>query len=274
MPKLILFFVMGLLIFGAAAGGSAYLLQQRIQNAEAEKKNEPLVPSLAASGADTETVPTDPTDENTPDAAQMPIAVRSRPMSAEEIYRYGVAFRKRQDSLNAREKSIEQQESRIKLLMEDLRGEQKELESLQEQIKKKATDAQSLLQTAIEKENAVAQERQAAATQALAKEQQTAVAAATPAKPELPTLTPSEQDNIKKLATWFQKIEPETSAEYIKELMNDGNINTAVQILSHFEEREASKILAAMGDPKIVVQLAEEFKKLKKPEPRVATQKR
>jgi flagellar motility protein MotE (MotC chaperone) len=261
MGKVIVFLVMGLLIFGAAAGGSVYLLQMQAKTAEPKESDDEQSPSLGAIEKSQVDVSPEDKDSSTPNASQMPLAVRSRPMSAEEIYRYGVAFRKRQDALNKREQSIGRQESRLKLLMKDLQGEQKELEGLQEQVRKKASDAQALLQAAAEKENKVIREQQEAVKNMKN----------TPNPAEKSTV--NEQDNIKKLAAWFQQIEPETSAEYVKELMNDGNTNTAVQIMSHFEEREASKILAAMKDPKLVVQFLEEFKKFKKPA-KFATKKR
>ena len=58
---------------------------------------------------------------------------------------------------------------------------------------------------------------------------------------------------------------PENAAEMLREMSNDGKIDMASQLLRNIEERKASKILDAINDPTLGVQLLEKYKKLTRP---------
>ena len=75
----------------------------------------------------------------------------------------------------------------------------------------------------------------------------------------------NETANIKRMSTWFQAMTPEKSAEYLSELANDGEMDMAAQILGNLEEREASKVLAAIKEPGLVTQLIDRFKSREPP---------
>ncbi len=67
------------------------------------------------------------------------------------------------------------------------------------------------------------------------------------------------------MSEWVEGMSPEKAAEYLRELSNDGKMETAIRVLSNLDGRKASKILDAMSDPKLVVQLTERFKELDHP---------
>jgi hypothetical protein len=197
------------------------------------------------------TPPQPPRREND---GQLPVAVRPRPISAEDIYHFGNVIRKREESLTKREKQIEVQENRVKLMFEDIRAEQLELEALQAKIQGVADSAESLLarmsterQEAEQIRKAVVQEREEFEK----------------SKTEVDD---SQVQNMRRMSEWFQNMEAAKAAEYLRELANGGKLSTAVQLLGNFEERDAAEILAAMNDPALVVQLTEQFKTLKRPE--------
>jgi hypothetical protein len=76
----------------------------------------------------------------------------------------------------------------------------------------------------------------------------------------------SEVENVKTMSTWFQAMDPEKAASIINDMAKDGKIDMAVQMLSNFEDRDAAKILSAIEDTTLTVELAEAFRNYKKPE--------
>ncbi|HVJ87960.1 MAG TPA: hypothetical protein VM452_20015, partial [Caulifigura sp.] len=74
----------------------------------------------------------------------------------------------------------------------------------------------------------------------------------------------AQRDNVKKMSAWFQGMEPEKAAGLLKGLANEGKMELAVQLLANFEEREASKVLAAIDDTTLTVELAEAFRTFKR----------
>ena len=51
------------------------------------------------------------------------------------------------------------------------------------------------------------------------------------------------------------------AAEYLRSLSNDGKLELAGQVLHHIEPRNAAKILGALQDPALMVQLTDEVLK-------------
>ena len=164
-------------------------------------------------------------------------------MSAEEVFRYAASNRTRSELLKKREESLEKDRARLKLVFDDIRGEKRELEGLQAQVEGKIQAAEILLNQIIQEREQTTKERE-------------------DAKQDIENLKKTqteyeelEVDNLKKMSRVFQSMSPEKAAEYMRELANDGKISMAVKLLANFEEREASKILEAMDDSALVVQL-------------------
>ena len=65
----------------------------------------------------------------------------------------------------------------------------------------------------------------------------------------------------------MQGLSPEKAAGVLKEFANNGKIDTAVEILSKLEDRNAAGILEAMDDEKLVSEIVEKFLLVKRPEP-------
>lgn len=189
----------------------------------------------------------------------LPTAARPKPMSVEEIIRYGKGIKQRAEQLDKRESHLAEQESQLRLVLADVQGEQKEIDGLRTQIRDQIGTVETLLQQLDVKRAQQTEEQKKAEEQSkLLQDQQKDVDSL-------------QRDNIKRMSAWFQNMEPAKAATFLKELSNDGKTDMAVQLLSNFEEREASKILAELDDPGLMVELVENFKKLKRGEKKKPT---
>lgn len=223
---------------------------------------------LAKKGDDAETAQTDEAESGSgnpdepeppgklnsgPIKERMPVAVRPREMSVEELLRFGIGVREREQQVRKQEELLQQREVQQKLALADIQAERREIDGLRVQVDSQLRTAEKMigdLQTARE---AVLQER------TRAEERFKSIQSA---RIEIDT---EQVDNTKRLSLWMQGMEAEKAAEVLKEMANDGTIDTAVQILSHFEEREAAKILSAVDDPKLVQEFITRFQNLKRP---------
>jgi len=257
--------------FGASAAGSMYLKQKQAVAPDGEHeaeggahsaiaaeqgKGQPghgADPVAAAKSAKAEANVAEAQPKPGSSEAGLPTAVRPRPVSVEELLRYSLGLKSREEGLTRREKDLERRQSQVAIVLGDIQGEQQEMDGLRAQVKDQLTSVESML-------NQLATERQEFETKR------------TEAADELKKLdttkqeaSDAERENVKKMSAWFQSMEPEKAATVLKELANDGKLDLAVQMLSNFEERDASKILSAIEDTTLTVQLAEAFRSYKKP---------
>lgn len=245
MMKHVIALVSILILFAGSAAGSWYLYASKKDEGDASESSVSAIPSRAPSSPPPQ--PDEPENDG-----QLPVAVRPRPISADDIYRFGNVIRSREEALKKREEQVNARENRVKIMFEDIRAEQMELEAMQAKIESLTDSAESLL-TQISAANEEARRINEAAA---LKESQASS----------PESDAAQAQNVRRMSEWFQNMEPEKAAEYLRELSNDGNLSMAVQLLANFEERDAAEILAAMDDAALVVQLTEEFKTHKRPE--------
>jgi len=184
----------------------------------------------------------------------LPVAVRPRPMSVEDILQFGLGLNKRETQLNARAASLSQEEERLQLSLADIRGEQQHLEAMHTKLQGQVAACESLLDQIQQARDELSSERQDA-EQELQEFSDVRI-----------EVDEQERQNIKRMSVWFQGMEPDKAAGALKELVNDGKTDLAVQLLANFEERDAAKILSALDDYALMVELAERFKDLKRPE--------
>ncbi len=189
---------------------------------------------------------------------QLPVPVRGAPLSAEELFRFGAMYRQQQEALAQREQEIEQRQARLKLIENDLAGSRKEIDGLQALVQESVQRADQLLKDLEQQRQQFEQEKKDAEStmESLRTQDDEANAA--------------EATNVRKISSWFQSMPPEKAAEYLRELSNDGNTDSAVKLLENIEERNAAKILAAMEDPTLVVELTEAFRNSKRQATRTA----
>jgi len=252
-----------LVVGGSSAGVSLYLRKPPVKPVKTEDPTDaPIAGKVEPKDVAHDTKPSaedshgdahGPAREAGPD---MGIAVRPRAMSVEEILRYGMGLKKREELMKQREQSIAQQESQMKLVFADIQGEQREIEGLRSQIKDQLAAVDKRLVEINQASEKLATERQ--------KHEEEMKKQAVPGE----GVTDLQRDNIKRMSAWFQSMEPTKAAEFLKELSNDGKLDLAVQMLANFEEREAAKVLSAFGeeDKALVSEITEAFKNYKRPE--------
>ncbi|MCA9075331.1 MAG: hypothetical protein KDA93_09880 [Planctomycetaceae bacterium] len=248
MRNALLMIVFGGIAFAASAAGSWFLQTQATEEAE---------PATAESLFDPPPLPVDESTPNTDSATSdgdLPVAVRPRPMSVEDILQFGLGLNKREKLLNQREESLRQEEQRLQLALADIHGEQQNLEAMHTKLQGQVAACESLLTQVNEARDELLSERQDA-EQELKEFSEVRLEA-----------TEQERQNIKRMSEWFQGMDSDKAAGALKELANDGKTDLAVQLLANFEEREAAKILSALDDYALMVELAERFKDLKRPE--------
>jgi flagellar basal body-associated protein FliL len=186
-----------------------------------------------------------------PPEGSLPIAVRSRPMSVEELVRLGLSLNARNEALEQRESEFREREARLKLALVDLQGEQAAIDSLRSQVQKQLEAADTVIAR-------IQHERQE-----LSRDQAEAKAAFEKSLQQQSEFSADELTNIKKMATWVRAMDPSKAGELLREMSNDGRMETAARILSHLEEREAARVLDALDDTALVDDLVQQYQNLR-----------
>jgi len=272
-------------VFGASAGGSWFLQQKKhatttqsaakddhasghdakppadenhhaapAENGHGAHGEPPAVAATSppASGAHGSPPPKSAAEALKPLDHALPGSIRPRPVSVEELLRYSLGLKTREAAINGKEKDLERRQAQVNIALTDIQGEQHELDGLRRQVKDQISAVDNLLAK-------------------LAEERQSFQAEKTKAEEELKKYDTvkkdddvSQRDNVKRMSAWFQGMEPEKAADVLRGLANEGKMELAVQLLANFEEREASKVLAAIDDTTLTVELAEAFRTFKR----------
>ncbi len=182
----------------------------------------------------------------------LPGSIRPRPVSVEELLRYSLGLKSREEALSGRERDIERRQSQVNIALTDIQGEQHELDGLRRQVKDQISAVDGLLAKLADERLKFAAEK--------AKAEEEMKKYDTVKKDN----DASQRENVKTMSTWFQGIEPEKAAGLLKSFANEGKMDLAVELLANFEDREASKVLGAIDDPSLTVELAEAFQKYKR----------
>jgi len=255
MMKLLKLMMFGIVVFALAAGGSWFARTRQHASADqtAGEHGGESVAGIAGSG----TVPSPPEGEHGNAAHDehegLPVVVRPRMLTPEDILRNAMSLKNQEDKLNQREQAAQQQEYRLGLVQADLQQEQKAIVSLGDDVKRQIESANQLLTRIIDAKNKLDGERQR--TNDELKQFQDAQT----------KMDASEEQNLKKLSTWVQGMDAATAANLIKTMADNGKMDVAVRLLANFEEREASKVLAALNNPELMAELADKFRTLQRP---------
>lgn len=173
----------------------------------------------------------------------MPVSLRpDQSLSIEAVLQLSDSIRKKEQQLTEREQVVQREEDRLKLLFEDLRREQKELEALGDSVDSKIGAARELLASLQQQQQSG---NPSPATGAAAGG---GTAAATSA-----TVDP----RVEQARGWIKSLEADQAARYLKEFANQGDLKFAAQLLKSLDDRQAAKILAALNDPILGTQLVE-----------------
>lgn len=249
MTRLLGLAMFGVVVFGASAAASWLI---RIRDLPAEETTPVPAPVVTANADPPPPAEADATPGS--GAGVLPVAVRPRNMSVEELLRFGMGLNAREAAVVKREQALAQQESRLKLVFADIEGEQKEIDGLRELVRDELATANELIARIDEARSQLVSKRD---------EVQEEIDEIKQSQIEIDA---QHEDNVKRLSEWMMSMEPEKAAEVLREMANDGKTDMAVRILANFEEREAAKVLSALDDAKLVQEFVEQFRNLKRPE--------
>lgn len=262
MKNMVMLLLFALAVGGSSAAVSMYLRKVPPKVVEKDPSDVPIASKIGPedvtgpSHGETSHAKAGHDDPHAAAGPDMGVAVRPKAMSVEEILRYGMALKRREELMKQREHAASEQESQIKLVYADIQGEQKEIEGLRLQIKEQLAAADRKLVEMEQNRVRLETERQ-----------QHADSVKKSASGD--EASPLQQENIKRMSAWFQSMEPAKAAEFLKDLCNDGKLDMAVQLLANFEEREAAKVLSAFPeeDRALVTQITDAFRNYKRPAP-------
>lgn len=261
MMKLIKLMMFGLLIFAVSAGGSWFAMQK--QHAAGEHGDGEASHDVAT---DVESHAKDPHRAAATPAAHgdeeiLPVAVRPKMLTPEDILRNAMGLKEREEKLSKRERAAEQEQLRLQLVQADLKGEQTSIEALAAEVGMQIEEANELLVRISDEFQSLEQKRLDNAAEIKKFE-------------EVRTeMNAGEQKNLKQWSQWIQGMDAEEAAKFIKTISGNGQMDVAVQLLANFEERKASEVLAALNDPELMADLADKFRTLQRPT-KTATNKR
>ncbi len=235
-------------MFGISAAGSWWMASRQpaapATEANAAVAGVPPVPGVATNSDPAQMPPT----------GELPVPVRPKVITPEELLRNAMSLRSREEAIRQQEAEAEKRRARLELVQADIKAEQTEIEGLSAQVKSQIEAANALIAKVAEDRAQLEQERQA--SEARLKEFENVQT----------KMDAVEAQNIKRMSTWIQGMEPTASAAFLRELINDGKMDIAVQILSNFEERQASKLLSEIDDPELMIELADKFRLMQRPE--------
>ncbi|MCA9033771.1 MAG: hypothetical protein KDA91_01515 [Planctomycetaceae bacterium] len=276
MKKMIPLLLYGFALFGVSAGVGWFLRPQPTvevveETSDAVNPNLAETPDMPLPGTSPTVTEgtagrTSPFGENRPSTDdRLPTAVRTEPMTVEEIVSMSLSLKKRHAALAQREEALQRTESQHQLLMADMQVEQREIETLLEQSKTQTKATEDLLQMVVATKQQTEAERarldQDKKNFELELEKQKARAEKlnqelefqrTPAEGES---TDSPQDDpllqARTMAPLIEGMSPEKASETLIEWTNNGGSQTVGLLLGLMDEKKASAIVQEVEDARL-----------------------
>jgi len=238
MKSLIGAVMVGIILFAASAGVSWFLVNQ-----PDESQTDEIAGVTEANPAST--FPETIEDGKKVDA--MPVAIRPEtPVTVEAVTKLAQSIMKKEQSLFDSQQLLQKEERRINLLFEDLKRERDELMALGERIDAKILQAREA--TELLKQQSQALNDQTKVLSTLEKKT---------GKQSTDALDDEVDRRVQTVKKWFKSQEPEQAAKYLKEFVNNGDLEFAARLLDTFSDRQIPKILAALNDVPLATQLAD-----------------
>ncbi|MCA9215885.1 MAG: hypothetical protein KDB27_22620, partial [Planctomycetales bacterium] len=143
----------------------------------------------------------------------------------------------------------EQDEMRLKMLEQDLDVRKQEIEGVLKQSQQAVSEAEKLISQLQAEVQQLKAEKEA-----IEKE-----------KEKDPEPTADIEASVKVAASWLQMMPPETAAEAVKSLANNGKKDFVLELLGHVEDRNVAKILEALNDSDLAGELVNSFPTARRP---------
>lgn len=227
MKKMLLMGIAGLICFSGAAAFSWFALPK-------PSDDEQVTASQPVESADGDSV-------NTGDKSVVGLR-SSRPASPEQLFRTAALLEKQHTGLVRQREILEQQEGRLKLIRKDMDNYKREINGTYAMLRERIDVGEKLIEQ-------LRSERQQLETLQKQHESQAKVspgnAVGVDAKAAATALA-------KKRPRWLGGMDAEQAAKVLREMSDDGKMDLVVQMLTSIDERTASKILDALNDPPLV----------------------
>jgi hypothetical protein len=235
--------LVGAVLFAASAGVSWYLT----------KPTEPDPEEVAAlDETDPSSAFPNPIDDKEK-TELMPVAMRPEtPVTVEAVTKLAQSIMQKEEKLFDKQTFLQKEEERIGLLFEDLKREQEELMAFEQKISAKIMEAREAAEI-LKQEN-------------LSLTEQTKVLSTLEKKTGKTTDDVANDEitiRVDAVKGWFEKLEAEQAANYLKEFANRGDLEFAAKLLDSLEKRQISKILAVFDDAPLVAQIIDAYTKHK-----------
>ena len=246
MIKTALYSLFGVFLFALGACGSWYffnLTSEKSPDDGVEQAVASVDPNEGISTTQEEDQATTPLQQEEQKKKPLPIVAPTKPISAEDVFRFGVINRKRMERLQQREQELDERERRMQLEHKDLEARQAEMEGLLAHVNDTMTAGESLLSQINQKR------RELAEAKAQLEQEQDTFKSKTGLSPE------DQKANERQAAGLMQAMNVDTAASVIKEFANDGNIDFALALIEQMEERNGAKILDAINDPALLADI-------------------
>ncbi len=237
--------IVGVVLFAISASVSWYLQNQKAAQLVAENENQEE-PEDQPDPEELAGIP--PIGKGIAKEKQLPVAMRPDvPLSVEAVLQLSDSIRKKEQDLIAREKAIEKSEQNIKLLFEDLKIERAEVTAMLEGIEAKLHLAQDSVSTLRHENQSLASKTQELTKLKQQQDQQ---------KKKSGVEELDEIDKRVKIAkNWFETIDDEQAASWIRQLADNGDLQFAVRLLKSVKERKAARVFEALNDPEFAHQI-------------------
>ena len=228
MSRMILFLAVAVVLFSVAAGGSWYLQQLQAPPEETPKTADEHGGTKAKNAA---------AASKAANAEAPPSRGISRPAAspeAERLAKMAESMQQQQEAVKKREQHLVEREKQLGLIHEQIKGEHRKLDAARKEI-----DAQLAL---VQEKLDMLEKRSGAVDKA----HKDAEGAARDLDQKVLSMKPLEVKGAKQSATYLDSMEPDAAARSILQMVEKGEMDYAVSILTNMRARQAAGVLTAL----------------------------
>lgn len=259
MFKTILYSMFAVFLFALGAMGSWYFFNAQ---EDPEEDATALLEEQDLSAND-EPLPGIPAIQDAMDAIDVPLTVEpeekplptvqpTKPLTAEEIYRFGLINRNRTEKLRQRENALDERARQMQLEFKDLEARQAEVDGILEHIKDTISAGEALISQINQRRLEMAELKNKLDAQEADLQSKTG-------------LSPEQQEeNDKKVGGLIQSMKPDAAATLLTSLANSGEMDGAIALIEQMEQRNAAKILEAIPDATLQTEFASKLRARKR----------
>jgi flagellar motility protein MotE (MotC chaperone) len=233
--------VLAVILFSAAASASWYLQMKQGTEGELGKSGDEKPAKVAAEkvkGGAGET------------SSNRPLIRPGAIGDPERVAQVAASLQQQQDSIKNREQQVIVREKQMDLIHAEIVKEQKKLEGIKKEIQTELALVQEKMDLLEKKSAEVEKKRNQLSVQTQELDNM---------RTEVNGL---EANNVRKLATIYDKMDPEAAAQGIEQMIEKGKLDMAVLILCNMSQRQAAGLLSEVSkaDPGVAVQLMDRMR--------------